>query len=50
MVTDSVDLDFMELISLRVKANFFEKRVGEYKKANVGTTKEERELKELDDF
>ncbi len=42
--------DFMELISLRVKANFFEKRVGEYKKANVGTTKEERELKELDDF
>ena len=42
--------DFMELISLRVKANFFERRVGEYKKANVGTSKEERKLIELDDF
>ncbi len=42
--------DFMELISLRVKANFFERRVGEYKKANVGTKKEDRELKELDYF
>lgn len=42
--------DFMELISLRVKANFFERRVGEYKKANVGTNEEDRELKELDEF
>jgi hypothetical protein len=42
--------EFMELISLRVKANFFEKRVGEYKKANVGTNKGDRELQELEYF
>jgi ribonucleotide reductase beta subunit family protein with ferritin-like domain len=30
--------DFMELISLRGKTNFFEKRVGEYQKANVMST------------
>lgn len=29
--------DFMSLISLQGKTNFFEKRVGEYSKANVGT-------------
>lgn len=33
--------DFMELISLRPKANFFERRVGEYKKAGVGKKKQE---------
>ena len=27
--------DFMELISLQGKTNFFEKRVGDYQKANV---------------
>jgi len=27
--------EFMDLISLRGKTNFFEKRVGEYQKANV---------------
>jgi ribonucleotide reductase beta subunit family protein with ferritin-like domain len=42
--------DFMELISLRVKANFFERRVGEYQLAGVGKTTEERELIEDDDF
>ena len=30
--------DWMELISLQGKTNFFEKRVGEYQKANVMTT------------
>ena len=39
--------DFMELISLRTKANFFERRVGEYKKANVGNKLED--LTELDE-
>ena len=29
--------DFMELISLRPKSNFFEVKVGEYSKTNVGT-------------
>ena len=40
--------DFMELISLRVKSNFFEKRVGEYKKAGVG--KEQEAFGFVDDF
>lgn len=30
--------DFMEMISLRGKTNFFEKRVGEYRKAGVSST------------
>ena len=32
--------DFMELISLQGKTNFFEKRVGEYQKSGVMSTKE----------
>lgn len=35
---------FMEMISLSAKTNFFEKRVSDYNKANVGTTREEREF------
>lgn len=42
--------DFMELISLRVKANFFERRVGEYQLAGVGKSAEDRILEEVDDF
>jgi ribonucleotide reductase beta subunit family protein with ferritin-like domain len=38
----------MELISLRPKTNFFEKRVGEYKKAKVGKEQEDFEIG--DDF
>ncbi len=38
--------DFMELISLRPKTNFFEKRVGEYQKSHVGKEKEEFEILE----
>jgi ribonucleotide reductase beta subunit family protein with ferritin-like domain len=30
--------DFMDMISLQGKTNFFEKRVSEYSKANVKTT------------
>ncbi len=33
--------DFMELISLQGKTNFFEKRVGEYKKAGVSTNQDD---------
>ncbi len=33
--------DFMDMISLEGKTNFFEKRVSEYKKAGVGETKED---------
>ncbi len=41
--------DFMELSSLREKANFFEIKVAEYKKAGVGQTEEDRCFAELDD-
>lgn len=40
--------DFMELISLRPKTNFFEKRVGEYKLSKVGKDEEDFEIG--DDF
>ncbi len=33
--------DFMENISLEGKTNFFEKRVGEYQKSGVMSTKEQ---------
>jgi len=36
--------DFMEVISLEGKTNFFEKRVGEYQKANVIGTAEDRKF------
>ena len=43
--------DFMELISLRNKNNFFEKRVAEYVKAGVGQHEDKHdELSEVDDF
>ncbi|KAJ2931607.1 hypothetical protein H1R20_g5479, partial [Candolleomyces eurysporus] len=34
--------DFMDLISLQGKTNFFEKRVSEYAKANVSTPSSDR--------
>jgi len=36
--------DFMELISMRTKTNFFEKRVGEYSKAGVSVDDNNMEL------
>ena len=42
--------DFMEMISLQGKTNFFEKRVSEYKKASVGQQKEENYFKLDEDF
>jgi ribonucleoside-diphosphate reductase beta chain len=42
--------DFMEMISLQGKTNFFEKRVSEYKKAAVNTKKEEQVFKLDEDF
>eukprot|EP00300_Choanocystis_sp_HF-7_P004407 c13400_g2_i1.p2 GENE.c13400_g2_i1~~c13400_g2_i1.p2 ORF type:complete len:365 (+),score=78.50 c13400_g2_i1:91-1095(+) len=40
--------DWMELISLEGKTNFFEKRVGEYQKANVMGGREDEKLFSLD--
>ena len=36
--------EWMELISMQGKTNFFEKRVGEYSKANVGNTEEQNTI------
>lgn len=41
---------WMESISLQAKTNFFEKRVSEYAKANVGTTEKERTFSLTCDF
>jgi ribonucleoside-diphosphate reductase beta chain len=42
--------DFMELISLQGKTNFFEKRVGEYQKAGVKSEKEDNSFRMDVDF
>lgn len=42
--------DFMELISLQGKTNFFEKRVAEYQKSGVMSNKEENIFKLDEDF
>lgn len=42
--------DFMEMISLQGKTNFFEKRVSEYKKAGVNIDKEHQMIKFDEDF
>jgi len=42
--------DFMEMISLQAKSNFFEKRVGDYRRAGVGNTKEDNQIKFDADF
>ena len=42
--------DWMEMISLQGKTNFFERRVGEYQKAGVMNSREEREFKINADF
>jgi ribonucleoside-diphosphate reductase beta chain len=41
---------FMVNISIQNRTNFFEKRVGDYKRANVGTAVEERHFAIDDDF
>jgi ribonucleoside-diphosphate reductase beta chain len=42
--------DFMELISLQGKTNFFERRVGEYAKSGVGKSVTENSFDIIDDF
>ena len=42
--------DFMEMISLQGKTNFFEKRVGDYQKAGVMTTKDAQNFSLEEDF
>ncbi|MBE7170106.1 MAG: ribonucleotide-diphosphate reductase subunit beta [Williamsia sp.] len=42
--------DFMEMISLQGKTNFFEKRVGDYQKAGVLATKEAQSFSLEEDF
>ena len=40
----------MDLISLQGKSNFFEKRVGDYRKSGVGMSKEDNQIKFDEDF
>lgn len=42
--------DFMEMISLQGKTNFFEKRVGDYQKAGVMSTKDNQIFSTNEDF
>ena len=42
--------DFMEMISLQGKTNFFEKRVGDYQKAGVMAEKDSQEFSTEEDF
>jgi ribonucleoside-diphosphate reductase beta chain len=42
--------DFMEMISLQGKTNFFEKRVGDYQKANVGKKVSENSFSLTEEF
>lgn len=42
--------EFMELISLRPKSNFFETRVGEYTKSGVGRSDEDNQITFSEDF
>lgn len=42
--------EWMELISLRPKGNFFEVKIGEYQKANVGKSKEDNTFALDDEF
>jgi ribonucleoside-diphosphate reductase beta chain len=42
--------DFMEMISLQGKTNFFEKRVGDYQKAGVMADKEKQAFSLNEDF
>ena len=42
--------DFMEMISLQGKSNFFEKRVGDYARAGVGKSQEDNKIKFDADF
>ena len=42
--------EFMELISIDGKTNFFDKKVTEYRKANIGSTEEEKSFSLDDEF
>ena len=42
--------DFMEMISLQGKTNFFEKRVGDYQKSGVLSSKEDQAFSLEEDF
>lgn len=42
--------EWMDMINLQGKTNFFERRVGDYQKANVMSSKEDKEFRFDDDF
>jgi ribonucleoside-diphosphate reductase beta chain len=50
MYNSSNPFDFMEMISLQGKTNFFEKRVAEYQKAGVMSEKDQQKFSLTEDF
>lgn len=50
MFNSANPFDFMEMISLEGKTNFFEKRVGDYQKAGVMSSKESQSFSTEEDF
>ena len=50
LFNSSNPFDFMEMISLQGKTNFFEKRVGDYQKSGVNSRKEEEVFSTEEDF
>jgi ribonucleoside-diphosphate reductase beta chain len=50
MFNASNPFDFMEMISLQGKTNFFEKRVGDYRKAGVTSSKDSQQFSLDEDF
>jgi ribonucleotide reductase beta subunit family protein with ferritin-like domain len=42
--------EWMDMISLQGKTNFFERRVGDYQKAGVMNTKQEKQIRFDSDF
>lgn len=50
LYNESQPFKFMVNISIQQRTNFFEKRVGEYKRANVGTSENDREFAIDEDF
>jgi ribonucleoside-diphosphate reductase beta chain len=50
MFNSSNPFDFMEMISLQGKTNFFEKRVGDYQKAGVTSSKDQQHFSVDEDF
>lgn len=50
MYNVSNPFDFMDMISIEGKTNFFDRRVGEYQKSNVLSSQQQKEFQLDDNF